>query len=113
MTDTDFDFSRINSVMISVRKVHQETCSVLLLPLPPAYDTRRLRRASAHSTRTPTSTSLLLPSHGDEHCDDPRPGATFGRQADSNTLTGYEPNDLIEMNNTEITLHRYSSTARA
>ena len=69
--------------------------------------------SSAHSTRTPTSTSLF-PSHGDDHCDDPRPGATFGRPADSNTLTGYEPNDLIEMNNTEVTpifFHRPSVTS--
>ena len=46
--------------------------------------------SSAHSTRTPTSTSLLFFSHGDDHCDDPRPGATFSRPAESNTLTKRE-----------------------
>ena len=33
----------------------------------------------------------------------PRHGGLFGRLSESNTLTGYEPNDLIEMNNTEVT----------
>ena len=42
---------------------------------------------SAHSATSPTSIPLLLlfPSHGDDH-----------------TLTSYEPNDLSEMNNTEV-----------
>ena len=40
-----------------------------------------------HSTCTPTLTSLLFTSHGDDHCDDLRSGATFGRLAESNTLT--------------------------
>ena len=56
-----------------------------------------------HSTCTPTPTSLLSTSHGDDQCDDLRSGATFGRLAESNTLTSYEPNDLVEMNNTEVT----------
>ena len=43
---------------------------------------------SVHSTRTPIQTSLLFPSHGDDHFDDPRPGA-FGQLAESNTLTVY------------------------
>ena len=33
----------------------------------------------------------------------PRHGGLFGRMAELNTLAGYEPNDLIEMNNTEVT----------
>ena len=48
--------------------------------------------------RTP---SLLLPSHGDIQCD-PRPGAQLGRQAEQSPLTGYEPNDLTEVNNSEV-----------
>ena len=59
--------------------------------------------SSAHSTRTPNPTSLLFPSHGDDHCDAPRDGATFGQLAESNLPTGYEPNDLAEMNITEVT----------
>ena len=62
----------------------------------------------------PAPTSLLFPSHGDHHCDDPRPGATFGRPAESNTRACFEPNDLIEMNNTEVTpifFHRPSVTS--
>ena len=47
--------------------------------------------SSAHSTRTPNPTSLLFPSHGDDHCDDPRDGATFGQLAESHVPTGYEP----------------------
>ena len=43
--------------------------------------------SSAHSTRTPKPTSLMFPSHGDDHCDDPRHGATFGQLVQSNTLT--------------------------
>ena len=43
--------------------------------------------SSAHSTRTPHPTSLLFPSHEDDHCDDPGHGATFGQLAESITLT--------------------------
>ena len=71
--------------------------------------------SSAHSTRTRIQTSLLFPSRGDDHCDtDPRHGATFGHLAESNTFTSYEPNDLTEMNNTELTpifFHRPSVTS--
>ena len=70
--------------------------------------------SSARSTRTPVPTSLFFLSHGDDHCDDPRHGATFGQLAESNTLTGYEPNDLTEMNNTggtPIFFHRPSVTS--
>ena len=70
--------------------------------------------SSAHSTRTPVQTSLLFPSHGDDHCDDPRPGATFGRSVESNTLTSCDPNDLVELSNTEVTpkiFHRSSVTS--
>ena len=69
---------------------------------------------SSHSTRTPPPTSLLFPSHGDDHYDDQRPGAPFGRPCESNTLTGYEANDLNEMNNKEgtpIIFHRPSLTS--
>ena len=70
--------------------------------------------SSAHSTRTPAPLSLLFTSPGDDHCHDPRPGTTFGRPAESDTLAGYEPNDLIEMNNTGVTptfFHRPSVTS--
>ena len=43
--------------------------------------------SSAHSTRIPIQNSSLFPSHGDKHCDHPRPEATFGQMAESNTLT--------------------------
>ena len=66
---------------------------------------------SAHSTRTPNPTSLLFPSHGDDHCDDPRHEATFGQLAQSNLTTVYEPNDLTGMNNTPIFFHRPSVTS--
>ena len=79
------------------------------------YCSHTLPTSSAHSTRTPIQTSLLFPSQGDDHWDDdPRHGATFGRLAESNTREGYEPNDLIVMNNTEVTLvflHRPSVTS--
>ena len=70
--------------------------------------------SSAHSTRTTNPTSLLFPSHGDDHCDGPRHGATFGQLAESNFTTGYEPNDLTDMNNTEVTpifFHCWSVTS--
>ena len=70
--------------------------------------------SSAHSTRISNPTSLLFPSHGDDHCDDPRHKATFGQLAESNAPAGYEPNDLTEMNNTEVTpmfFHRPSMTS--
>ena len=73
----------------------------------------RMRSRCCSSTRTPNATSLFL-SHGDDHCDDPRHGATFGQFAESNLPTGYAPNDLTEMNNTEITpiiFHRPSVTS--
>ena len=41
----------------------------------------------AHATRTPNPTSSLFPSHGDDHCDEPRHGATFGQLAESNLPT--------------------------
>ena len=47
-----------------------------------------------YSLRTP---SLLLPSHGDAPCD-PGPGALFGCLAEQSPFTGYEPNDLIQVN---------------
>ena len=58
--------------------------------------------------------SLLFPSHGDDHCADPRHGATFDQLAESNFPTCYEPNDLTEMINTEgtpIFFHRPSMTS--
>ena len=70
--------------------------------------------SSAHSTRTPTPTSLLFPSHEDDHCDDPRHGATYGQLAESNVPTGYQPNDLTELDNIEVTpifFHRPSVTS--
>ena len=58
----------------------------------------------------PIHISLLFSSHGDDHRDDPRHGATFGQMTEQNTLTGYEPNDLMEMNNTEGTpIHLWSN----
>ena len=71
-------------------------------------------QVSSESLHTPIQTSLLFPSHGDDHCDEPRHGATFGQMAEQNTLTGYEPNDLTEMNNTEVTpifFHKPSVTS--
>ena len=51
----------------------------------------------------PTRTSsLLFPSHGDIPCD-PRPGAQFGRLAEQSSFAGYEPNDHIEVDNSEVT----------
>ena len=44
----------------------------------------------------------------------PRHGRLFGRLAEPSTLTGHEPDDLIEMNNTEVTpifFHRPSMTS--
>ena len=70
--------------------------------------------SSAHSTCTPNPTSLLFPSHGDDHCDQPRHGATCVQLAESKLPTSYEPYDLAEMNNTEITpifFHRQSVTS--
>ena len=70
--------------------------------------------SSARSTRTLNPTSLLFPSHGDDRCDDPGHVATFGRLAEWNSPTGHEPNDLTEMNNTEVTpifCHRPSVTS--
>ena len=43
--------------------------------------------SSAHATRTPNPTSSLFPSHGDDHCDKPRHGATLGQLAESNLPT--------------------------
>ena len=54
----------------------------------------------AHYTRTP---SLLFSSHRrDSHCD-LHPGAEFSRLAEQSPITAYEPNDLIEVNNSEVT----------
>ena len=56
--------------------------------------------------------SLFL-SH-DDHCDDPHYVATFGPLAEPQIPAGYEPNDLIEVNNTEVTpifFHRPSVTS--
>ena len=72
--------------------------------------------SSAHSTRTPIQTCLLFLSHGDDHCDDPRSGVTFGQLAEPNTLKSYEPNDLIEMNNAEVSpiqFHRPCDSAES
>ena len=38
-----------------------------------------------------TSTSLLFPSHGDDHCDDPRRGATFGRNTEVTPIFFHRP----------------------
>ena len=47
--------------------------------------------------------SVLLTSHRDHQCeDDQRQGAEFGRLTEQSTFTGYEPNNLIEVGNTEI-----------
>ena len=70
--------------------------------------------SSAHSTRTSNPRPSLFLSHGDEHCDDPQHVATFGPLAEPQLLTGYEPNGLTEMNNTEVTpmfFHRPSMTS--
>ena len=70
--------------------------------------------SSAHSICTPNPTSLLFPSHGDDHCDQPRHGATCVQLAESKLPTSHEPYDLAEMNNTEITpifFHRPSVTS--
>ena len=57
----------------------------------------------ALSTPTP---SLLFPSHGDLPCD-PRPGAQSGRVAEKTkaALQVFEPNDLTEVNCSEVTLY--------
>ena len=55
-----------------------------------------------------------IPSHEDNHCDDPRYVATSGPLAEPQLPTGYEPNDLIVMNSTEVTpifFHRPSVTS--
>ena len=58
--------------------------------------------SSAHSTRTSNLTPSSFFSHGDDHCDDPQHVATFVPLAEPQLRTGYEPNDLTEMNNTEV-----------
>ena len=70
--------------------------------------------SSVHSTRTSNPTPSLFLSHGDHHCGDPRHVATFGPLAEPQLPTGYEPTDLTEMNNTEVTpmfFHRPSMTS--
>ena len=63
---------------------------------------------SAHSTRIPNPTSLLFPSHGDDHCDDPRHAATFGQLAETNVptrnarSTGFEPDVIVPLSNTNF-----------
>ena len=47
--------------------------------------------------------SLLLPSHGDIHCD-PHLGGQSGRLAEQSPLTSYELNDPVEVSSTEVTL---------
>ena len=59
--------------------------------------------SSAHSTRTWNPAPSLFLSHGDDHCDDPQHVATFGPLAEPQLPTWYEPNDLTEMNNTDVT----------
>ena len=44
---------------------------------------------------------MLLP-HGDYHCD-PGHVQPFGPLAEPEAPTGYEPTDLIGMNNTQVT----------
>ena len=41
----------------------------------------------ARATRTSNPTFSLFPSHGDDHCDEPRHGATLGQLAESNLPT--------------------------
>ena len=71
--------------------------------------------SSAHTTRTSNLTPSLFLSHGDDHCDDPQPVATFGPLAEPNScLQVMSTNDLTEMNDTVATskfLHRPSMTS--
>ena len=65
----------------------------------------------AHSTHSVPQTLLSL---RDAQPDTPRHERLFGRPADQNSLTGYEPKDLIEVNDTEVTptlFHRPSMTS--
>ena len=68
-----------------------------------------------HAQLTSTLVSVLLTSHRGNHCvDDLREGAEFGRLAERSLFTGYEPNDLIEVGNTEVKpLFFQSRTSRA
>ena len=64
----------------------------------------------ALATRTP---SLRFPSHGDMPCD-PHPGAQFARLAELGWCESHEPNDLFEVNKSEVTpifLQRRTSRA--
>ena len=67
--------------------------------------------SSAHSTRTLIQTSLLFPSHGDDHCDDPRHGATLGQIAEQTLLQVMSP--TISLKRLIQRSHRYCSTDRA
>ena len=61
----------------------------------------------AHSTHSVPQTLL---SFRDAQPDTPRHERLLGRPGDQNTLTGYEPKDLIEVNDTEVTptlFHEY------
>ena len=49
---------------------------------------------------TPTSSSLLYPSHRTNPCASPQ-GLWIGRMAEQSPLTGYEPNALVEVSRTE------------
>ena len=46
--------------------------------------------------------SFLDPSHGSIHCN-PHRGGQFGRLAKQSPITGYEPNDPVEVGSTEVT----------
>ena len=58
-------------------------------------------------------TSPLLPSRGDEHPPDLRTAGFFGHLAMQSPLTVYEPNAIVEISSTEVTLiHRRSRRIR-
>ena len=82
----------------SIRSVSSNSSSHLCCPMSHAQPQLLDLPLHAQLTSTP---SVFFTSHRDHHCD-PRQGAEFGRLAEQSLFTGYEPNNLIEMCNSEI-----------